>query len=71
MPKCDFNIIALQLYGNRTSAWVFSCKLAAYFQNTFFEEHPWKTVSDFVKNALFCFIVNSWNPQYFFDTISL
>ena len=25
MPKCDFN----------TSAWVFSCKFAAYFQNTF------------------------------------
>ena len=35
MPKCDFNKVALQLYWNCTSAWVFSCKSAAYFQNTF------------------------------------
>ena len=34
MPKCDFNKNAKQLYGNRTSAWVFR-KFAAYFQNTF------------------------------------
>ena len=27
--------VKLQLYWNRTSAWVFSCKSAAYFQNTF------------------------------------
>ena len=33
MPKCDFNEVALQLYWNRTSAWVFSWKCAAYFQN--------------------------------------
>ena len=30
MPKCDFN-------KDFTSAWVFSCRLAAYFQNTFFK----------------------------------
>ena len=24
-------------------AWVFSCKFAAYFQNTFSQEHLWKT----------------------------
>ena len=36
MPKCDFNKIAKQLYWNYTSAWVFSCKCAAYFhKNTF------------------------------------
>ena len=35
MPKCDFNKVALQLYCNRTSALVFSCKFAACFQNTF------------------------------------
>ena len=35
MPKCDFNKIALQLYWNHTSAWVFSWKFAAYFQNNF------------------------------------
>ena len=39
MPKCDFNKVGLQLYGNHTSAWVFSCKFAAYFQNTFYQEH--------------------------------
>ena len=27
------------LYWNRTSAWVFCCKFAAYFQNTFSPEH--------------------------------
>ena len=31
--------IALQRYWNHTSAWVFSCKFAAYFQNTFSLEH--------------------------------
>ena len=30
MPKCDFNKVALQLYRNRTLAWLFSCKSAAY-----------------------------------------
>ena len=37
MPKCDF--------GNRTSAWMFSCKFAAYFENTFFQEHLWVAAS--------------------------
>ena len=32
MLKCDFNNVALQLYWNRTSVWVFPCK---YFQNLF------------------------------------
>ena len=27
--------VVLQLYWNRSSAWMFSCKFAAYFQNTF------------------------------------
>ena len=35
MPKCHFNKVALQLYWNCTSAWVFSFKFAAYFQKTF------------------------------------
>ena len=37
MPKCDFNI-KLQsnfIYWNHTLAYVFSCKFAAYSQNTF------------------------------------
>ena len=35
MLMCDFNKVALQLYLNRTLAWVFSCEFAVYFQNTF------------------------------------
>ena len=46
MPKCDFNKVALQLYWNRTSAWVFSCKFSAYFWNTFPKEHLWVAASE-------------------------
>ena len=46
MPKCDLNKVALQLYWNRTSAWVFSCKFAAYFQTTFFMEDLWVAASE-------------------------
>ena len=35
MPECDFDKNALQFYWNHTSAWVFCCKFASYFQNTF------------------------------------
>ena len=35
MLKCDFNKAALQFYRNHISTWVFSCKFAACFQNTF------------------------------------
>ena len=35
IPRCDFHKVVKQLYWNHTSAWVFSCKFAAYFQNTF------------------------------------
>ena len=38
MAKCDFKKVALH-----TSSWVFSCKFAAYFQNTF--EHFWVAAS--------------------------
>ena len=31
---------------NHTSIWVFSCKFAAYFQNTFSQEHLWRAASD-------------------------
>ena len=31
MVKCDFIKVVLQLYWNHTSAWVFSCKFAAFF----------------------------------------
>ena len=35
----------MQLYWNRTSAWVFYCKFAGYFQNTFSKEHLWVAAS--------------------------
>ena len=41
MPKCNLNEVVKQLYLNHFSAWVFSCKFAAYFQNTFSLEHLW------------------------------
>ena len=39
MPACDFNKAAKRLYWNHISAWVFACKFATYFQNTFSYEH--------------------------------
>ena len=56
MPKCDFNKVALQLYWNCTSAWVFSCKYAAYFQNTFSQEHLWRTASGDRRDNKFYFL---------------
>ena len=41
IPKCDFDKVGKQPYWNHTSALVFSYKLAAYFQNTFYQEHLW------------------------------
>ena len=35
----------MQLYWNQISAWEFSSKFAAYFQNTFFLEHIWVAAS--------------------------
>ena len=45
MPKYDFSKAALQLYWNNISAWVFSCKFAAYFQSTF-SEHLWRPATE-------------------------
>ena len=44
MPKCDFNKAAK----HRTSAWMFSCKFAAYFQNIFFEKPLWEVASELI-----------------------
>ena len=49
MPKCDFNKFAMQFYWNHTSAWVFSCKFAAYFQNSFSQN----TTGGLLLHALF------------------
>ena len=35
-----------QLYWNHTSTWMFSCKFAAYFQNTFYYKHLWMASSE-------------------------
>ena len=35
MPKCDFNIVALQLYWNHTSAWVLPVNLLHIFRKPF------------------------------------
>ena len=52
MPKCTFNKVAKQPYWNRTLAWVFSCKFAAYFQNTFSQEHLWVAAFAVVINQI-------------------
>ena len=47
MPECNFSKVALQLYWNHTSAWVFSYKFAAYFQNTLtLEKTSYKYIED-------------------------
>ena len=45
MPKCDFKKVGKQLYWNRTSAWMFSCNFAAYFQTVFSKEQIWVAAS--------------------------
>ena len=37
-----------------TSAWVFSCKFAAYFQNNFSQEHLWTAASAECNIKLYC-----------------
>ena len=67
--------IEITLYWIHTSAWVFSCEFAVYFQNTFSLEHLWVAASaqcshSFYKNtnkcthALYtnCYIV--WNGLF-------
>ena len=43
----SFNKVVKQLYFNHPLAWVFSCKFAAYFQNTFLKEHIWRAASEY------------------------
>ena len=45
MLKCDFNKVSKQLYWNLTSAWLFSCEFAAFFQNAFSWQHLSRTAS--------------------------
>ena len=62
MPKSDFNKVALQLYRNRTSAWMFSCKFATYFQNTL----PKKSSEGLVLIWFMTNFENSWYPDKIF-----
>ena len=73
MPNCDFNKVTKQLYWNDTSAWVFSCKFAAYFQNTFSWEHVlafvkffsyWKGVKITQARIFFYFPAWRYQPLY-------
>ena len=51
MTKCDFDKVAFELYWNHISAWVLSCKFAAYFQDIFLQKHLWRVA--FVNMVLF------------------
>ena len=52
MLKCDLNKVALQLYRNHTLAQLFSCKFAAYFQNTFSQEHLQRAAPEKIHSSL-------------------
>ena len=64
MSKFDLNKVAKQLYRNHTSAWVFSCKFAAYFQNTLYLIQPlavqsWSENSEnFIRNKNRLMVLN-------------
>ena len=62
LPKCDLNKVAKQLCWNHTSAWVFSYKFAAYFQNNFSWEHPWTTASGSFKSKVWILMI--WIKHY-------
>ena len=63
MPKCDLNKVALQLYSNRTSAWAFSCKFAAFFQNNFSKGHFWVAASVISMHLQFMLLYYDKNPS--------
>ena len=52
VAKYDLSEVDLQLYWNHTPSWVFSCKFAAYFQNTFSEEHLWRVASGYTPSLM-------------------
>ena len=69
MSKCDFNKVAKQLYWNHTSAWVFSCKFAAYLQSTFSKEHLWVVASVLISNCLIQETINTLLKLQYYDII--
>ena len=63
MPTWDFHKFALQLFWNHTSAWVFSSKFDAYFQNAFSKEHLWRATS-VVRCSWFLLITSISHKSY-------
>ena len=60
MPKCDFNKVDLQLYWNRTLAWVISCKFAAHLEGCFWTKSSYiwmKKYHNATKHALFPLLI--------------
>ena len=55
MPKCDYSNVALQLYWNHVSEWVFFCKVHEYFQKTFSNKRLRMAASDIS--------VTNWNSR--------
>ena len=49
--KSDFNKVAKEPYKKHTSACVFSCKFAVYFQNILPLEHLWRSATVLLKTA--------------------
>ena len=48
------------VYWSHTSAWVFSCKFAAYFQNTLLSEHLWVAASEAFHESQFRYCFLTW-----------
>ena len=58
--------VALQLYWSSASAWVFSCKFAAYFQYNFSQERLWRAAF-VINNCFFIF----WNIIFSFNLVEV
>ena len=68
MPKCDFN----KVEKSRTSAWVFSSKFAAYFQNIFSLDHLWTVLLQYLISWCAKFpqsFAKTVNSFYLFDRV--
>ena len=60
-PQVFLRSVTFQIYWNRTSAWVFSCKFTAYFQNNSSEGHIWRAASVKTPEHEYIFSKYSWN----------
>ena len=72
----DFHKVVKQLYWNHNLACVFSCKFAAYFQNTFFQDHAWRAASEYLqstpnKEFIACQLMAELNYEILIEYLSL